>query len=142
MFALPTNGMSSNKNNDSIATKGSKKGKRCQIEQHEGIWRIARYIVHVCVLHILRICIYEKRAEYAEIPLRLTLCRIKNCFENFIALQNIYEIMSYVCHVKCPRSVNFNSMLLLLVAIFMKLYEILCPRDGTHSFNFNCRVHI
>jgi len=33
-------------------------------------------------------------------------------------------------------------MLLLLVAIFMKLYEILCPRDGMYSFNFNCRVHI
>lgn len=80
--------------------------------------------MRLCVLHILLIHT-SNNAEYLEIPSRLALRENKNYVKNFIALQDIYEIIPYIRRVNAA-SVNFNSAYLLRT-IFPKFYEILYP---------------
>jgi hypothetical protein len=96
----------------------------------------AKNIIRVCFTYFTYMCM-KHCAECLEIPSRLArLARFtesKNYFENFIAFENIYEVMPYVCRAKCPRSVNFKSVSLCL-SQFLRNCTKFSVRRSARSF--------
>lgn len=88
------------------------------IEEYDGLRRIS--YVYACAFvsvffYIFYFICMKHCAECLEISSHLArFAESKNYFENFIAFENIYEVMLYVCRAKCPRSVNFKSVSLCL----------------------------